>query len=795
MNFRISGSRAIALAATFGLLRRRDQGQPHDIRERSFLRRKAGLLWCAGAACAIALAVGLLGAAHAQQIVTYQYTGPAFNTFNGPTNPIPSITGNVTATVTYTGPVGNNGDFSINGSDVVIGVLNYSLSAGGNTISSNPNSNTRDEFDVGGCCRFNVQNGVVAVWDLVLSVQTDLLAPDFSNDTPCNSTLSPCYMEIFTFGNGSQTFDNLSEGFPRAFFGNPMAYNAAYIGPPGVWTLTSRQVAGTPPLQITTTSLPSAASGQPYPPTPITATGGSGSGYNWSVVSGSLPPGFTPSAEGSCGSTCTDVFLSSTGTPAAPVGSYPFTIQVTDAAGNLVSKPLTIIVQTGTRPPLQITTSSLPSATAGQSYGPAPITATGGSGNGYNWTIASGSLPPGFSLGGEDSCGSACTDVFLSSTGTPAAPQASYSFAAQVTDSAGNLATRALTLVVMPCQLNFAIRPYPGPPYSGPLSINNPTSMNATFTPTRANGLPMGLLAAATACGYTGFNWQQYIDSVPISNWVPNILSAVSRLNLSPLNTLQAPPSFNDPPFGGYTYEPGYVTYPFYFPTGDLTDDLLPCTPDDTVENPAPIAVANQLRFQDCPSNPALSLLPGASVSFTTSLVGVLPCPTGAADCGAGVPTTPLFTWTWQSTFNGLAGGVSQTQSIAPPDPSSGTGGVTITSINGVHLPSPVSPSQFATTASGLAYSRVTQSFNGTVTLKNISDSAISGPLQIFFTGLTDGVTLANATGDLSGTPYVTVPAASGLAPGQSITVNVQFKNPSNATINFTPAIYSGSIG
>jgi len=65
--------------------------------------------------------------------------------------------------------------------------------------------------------------------------------------------------------------------------------------------------------------------------------------------------------------------------------------------------------------------------------------------------------------------------------------------------------------------------------------------------------------------------------------------------------------------------------------------------------------------------------------------------------------------------------------------------------------------------------------------------------LQILFTGITAGATLANATGNLSGTPYLTVPVA-GLAPGQSVTVNVQFKNPSNATINFTPAIYSGTI-
>ncbi len=109
-------------------------------------------------------------------------------------------------------------------------------------------------------------------------------------------------------------------------------------------------------------------------------------------------------------------------------------------------------------------------------------------------------------------------------------------------------------------------------------------------------------------------------------------------------------------------------------------------------------------------------------------------------------------------------------------------------------LPPVVPPSEVATTASGLAYSRVSQTFNGTVTITNISSGVINGPLQILFTGLTAGVTLANATGNFSGAPYLTVPAVASLAPGQSATVSVQFDNPSFGTINFTPVIYSGSI-
>lgn len=161
-----------------------------------------------------------------------------------------------------------------------------------------------------------------------------------------------------------------------------------------------------------------------------------------------------------------------------------------------------------------------------------------------------------------------------------------------------------------------------------------------------------------------------------------------------------------------------------------------------------------------------------------------------------GAPSAPLYQWTWYSNYNGSTGGVYgvQPSNFLPPDPGSGTGGVTVTSINGVQLPSPVTAAQVATTASGLVYSRVSQTFNGTVTLSNVSGSAVSGPLQILFTGMPATVTLANPTRNLWGTPYLTVSSVTSLAPGQSVTVAIQFKNPSNGKINFTPAIYSGSI-
>jgi uncharacterized repeat protein (TIGR03803 family) len=126
--------------------------------------------------------------------------------------------------------------------------------------------------------------------------------------------------------------------------------------------------------------------------------------------------------------------------------------------------------------------------------------------------------------------------------------------------------------------------------------------------------------------------------------------------------------------------------------------------------------------------------------------------------------------------------------------PSSGGTVFEITDSGFVTGPVVIPPSEITTTASGLGYSRVSRTFNGTVTITNIIASPISGPFSILFTGLTAGVTLANATGSYSGSPYLVVPSITNLGAGQSATVGVQFADPSFGAINFTSVIYSGSL-
>lgn len=93
----------------------------------------------------------------------------------------------------------------------------------------------------------------------------------------------------------------------------------------------------------------------------------------------------------------------------------------------------------------------------------------------------------------------------------------------------------------------------------------------------------------------------------------------------------------------------------------------------------------------------------------------------------------------------------------------------------------------------GFALNRVTGIWAATMTLTNTSGAAINGPIQVVLTQLTPGVTMVNSSGMQGVSPFITV-AAGPLAPGASASVSIQFTNPSNGLINFTPLTYSGTF-
>jgi hypothetical protein len=136
--------------------------------------------------------------------------------------------------------------------------------------------------------------------------------------------------------------------------------------------------------------------------------------YIWSMTNGNLPQGLT----GTAGNTTYTI----TGTPQI-LESQTFTMEITDQSGQApVSRVYTITIAQNV--PV-ITTSSLPSGTAGSSYSSTSLAATGGT-SPYTYNITLGTLPSGLTMtsgglisGTPTSDGTYNFSVAASDSGTP----------------------------------------------------------------------------------------------------------------------------------------------------------------------------------------------------------------------------------------------------------------------------------------------------------------------------------------------------------------------------------------
>ena len=178
-----------------------------------------------------------------------------------------------------------------------------------------------------------------------------------------------------------------------------------------------------PLLQITTDSMQDGLFGVEYTVTtsPVVAFGGDGN-LTWSVASGALPDGLV------LGPTDGEV----TGTPTA-TGQFDFTVEVTSGDGQMASVMLSMEIF----PSLVVTTTSLPNGTVGDNSYLVPLEADAPPGVTVTWSIAVGMLPDGLQLLGT------------SIEGTPTTPGTS-DFTVQATGSDGQIATRELSITIVP---------------------------------------------------------------------------------------------------------------------------------------------------------------------------------------------------------------------------------------------------------------------------------------------------------------------------------------------------------
>ena len=229
------------------------------------------------------------------------------------------------------------------------------------------------------------------------------------------------------------------------------------------------------PLTITTQSpLFSATTGQFY--SQVFLASGGIPPYEWAISQGQVPGGL--SFDTNVGAL--------TGTPAA-AGNYTLIFQVTDSAGITVAKSFQLTIS---QPRLTITAAVLPNGVAGTSYSQ-KLSAIGGTPP-YTWSLL-GSLA-GLQLDGPTG----------TLSGTPPAP-GTFTFNVQVSDSAGAIATKSISLTVSPSQLLITTSAnLPDGTIGASYSVNMTAQGGTPPFTWSANGLPNGLSLNASTGAISG---------------------------------------------------------------------------------------------------------------------------------------------------------------------------------------------------------------------------------------------------------------------------------------------------
>ncbi|MGB8097423.1 MAG: SBBP repeat-containing protein [Terracidiphilus sp.] len=179
-----------------------------------------------------------------------------------------------------------------------------------------------------------------------------------------------------------------------------------------------------PSLTITPATVPVGVVDRSYSQQ-LTATGGSGSNYQWGVTSGTAlsAVGLTLSTAGVI-----------SGKPSAPETAAAFTVDVVDSLGNVTTMTYHLTIN----PALSITQATLPAGTVGTAYSQT-LTATGGSGSGYTFAVTAGTALSAVNLTLSPSG---------AITGTPKGPETAAAVTVQVTDSLGDIETQNYALTI-----------------------------------------------------------------------------------------------------------------------------------------------------------------------------------------------------------------------------------------------------------------------------------------------------------------------------------------------------------
>ncbi len=364
----------------------------------------------------------------------------------------------------------------------------------------------------------------------------------------------------------------------------------------------SIRIFSTGPPVITCDSPPDGTVGTPYTHT-FPASGGD-TPYTFSIIAGSLPGGLTlDSATGIV-----------SGTPTT-IGTFPFTIQVSDVNARLDSVPCSITIDSSG---LTIVCDSPPGGFVGVAYSHV-FPASGGTAP-YTFAIISGSLPTGLTL--NASTGTA--------SGTPTAA-GTFPFTIQVTDAAADTATADCSITIAPTLAIICDSP-PGAVVGMPYSHAFPASGGIpgyTFD-ISVPALPVGLTldpatgiasGTPTLAGTANFT-VRVTDSVGETASIPCSITVTALppplqiiCNNPPIGVVGAPYFHTFPVFGGVG------PYTFSIISGVLPDGLTLDTSNGSVSGIPTVAAKFPFTIQVMDTRTATAM---CSITITVILSPVV---------------------------------------------------------------------------------------------------------------------------------------------------------------------------
>jgi hypothetical protein len=608
---------------------------------------------------------------------------------------------------------------------------------------------------------------------------------------PLITSLSP---SVAVAGQGSFTLTVIGTGFEESdvfpavlSFGTNTVQNPTLIGStqiqttiPAAWvaspgTVYVQYASGIPgngftapfpftivsPLQLLSTAMPAGQDGVFYD-------------FTFQTAQGAPPLNFTATglpATLSLNSAIGEV----TGTPSA--GTYPVSLQITDAAQETVTGQFTLYVAPPPIPPLAFSGGSLPNGQVGVSY-MADVHATGGV-QPYIFSLTGGALPAGLTIIGDGAI-----------TGTPTAA-GTANLTLQVVDSAGTVVTQGFSLIVAPAPLAIATGALSNAPAGAPLTIVfSATGGYPGYTFSSDAGIPWGMTfgSGGTLSG-TPTTPGTYKFTVTVKDSSGAIASkAFSIVILPPLLvilTAGLPSSQVGVPYTVQFYaangQPPYAWTATGTPPGIAMSASGSLSGTPTADGTFPVTVTA-----------TDSTLPASQAKQTYTLtVAAAPLAVSTATLPAGVAGTPYssslaatggdmpYSWTVQGLPTGIAASAGGALTGTPAAPGISSVSATVTDSKGVTASAgftlAVTPAPISIATTSLPNGSVQSPYSVTLTA-----SGGAGSNKWSASGLPAGLTMS-AGGTISGTPtaagvsvvVVTVTDAAGTVAVQTFTLAV----------------------